>query len=144
MKGEQNLSRSGASPRVARPRWRAWLWPLATLALMFASFAIGRSTGGFHGFPAIAATLPGDESEFSRELDERIRDQFPIGASEDSLIAYLADQKFTPEWRRRDDVNASAFVWNGLLCKRTVRVFWRADAAGLLTEVGGSYQSDCL
>jgi len=144
MKGEQNLSRSGASPSVARPRWRAWLWPLATLALMLGSFAIGRSTGGFHGFPAIAATLPGDESEFSRELDERIRDRFPIGASEDSLIAYLADQKFTPEWRRRDDANATAFVWNGLLCKRTVRVFWRADAAGLLTEVGGSYQSDCL
>jgi hypothetical protein len=77
-------------------------------------------------------------------VQPRIRDRFPIGASEDSLIAYLADQKFTPEWRRRDDANATAFVWNGLLCKRTVRVFWRADAAGLLTEVGGSYQSDCL
>ena len=144
MRGERNLFSGGVTMRLARAGWRAWLWPIATLALMFMSFAIGRMTGGFHGFPAIAATLPGEESEFSRELDDRIRQRFPIGASEESLIAYLADQRFTPEWRRRDDVNASAFVWNGLLCKRTVRVFWRADAAGLLTEVGGSYQSDCL
>jgi hypothetical protein len=144
MRGERNLFRVGARTIFARSGWRAWVWPLATLALMFASFAIGRSTGGFHSFPAIAATLPGEESEFSRELDDRIRQRFPIGASEEELIAYLADQRFTPEWRRRDDVNASDFVWNGLLCRRTVRVFWRADAAGLLTEVGGSYQSDCL
>jgi hypothetical protein len=144
MRGERNLFGVGARTIFARAGWRAWVWPAVTLALMFMSFAIGRMTGGFHGFPAIAATLPGEESEFSRELDDRIRQRFPIGASEDSLIVYLADQRFTPEWRRRDDVNASAFVWNGLLCKRTVRVFWRADAAGLLTEVGGSYQSDCL
>jgi hypothetical protein len=144
MRGEQNLSRRDAGIKFALANWRRGIWPVATLALMFLSFAIGRMTGGFHGFPAIAATLPGEESEFSRELDDRIRQRFPIGASEESLIVYLADQRFTPEWRRRDDVNASAFVWNGLLCKRTVRVFWRADAAGLLTEVGGSYQSDCL
>ena len=144
MSGEQKLSYSGVMATFARSGWRGWVWPLATLALMFASFAIGRRTGGFHSFPAIAATLPGEESEFSRELDDRIRNRFPVGTSEDSLIAYLADQKFTPEWRRRGDVNASDFVWNGLLCRRTVRIFWRADAAGLLTEVGGSYQSDCL
>jgi hypothetical protein len=144
MSGEQNIFRSGVMATFARSGWRAWVWPLATLALMFVSFAVGRRTGGFHSFPAIAATLPGEESEFSRELDDRIRARFPVGASEDSLIAYLADQRFTPEWRRRDDVNASAFVWNGLLCRRTVRIFWRADAAGLLTEVGGSYRSDCL
>jgi hypothetical protein len=144
MSDGQKLFRSGAMARFTRLGRRAWVWPLATVVLMFASFAIGRRTGGFHSFPAIAATLPGEESEFSRELDDRIRERFPIGASEDALIVYLDDQKFTPQWRRRDDVNASAFVWNGLLCKRTVRVFWRADAAGLLTEVGGSYQSDCL
>jgi hypothetical protein len=127
-----------------RPGLRAAAWPIATLVLMFASFAVGRHTGGFHSFPAIAATLPGEEADFSRELDERIRALFPVGSSEEKLIDYLASEMFTPEWRRRDDSNASAFVWNGLVCKRTVRVFWRADAAGLLTEVSGTYQSDCL
>jgi hypothetical protein len=144
VRGEQNLSSGGVRIKFVRPTWRAGVWPAVTLALMFASFAIGRSTGGFHSFPAIAATLPGEESEFSRELDDRIRERFPIGTSEEKLIAYFANEKFTPEWRRRDDSNASAFVWNGLLCKRTVRVFWRADAAGSLTEVSGTYESDCL
>jgi hypothetical protein len=129
-------------------RWlpipRTTAWPVVTLVLMFASFAIGRSTGGFHSFPPIAATLPGEESDFNRELDERIRALFPAGASEEKLIDYLASQNFKPEWRRRDDSNASDFVWNGLLCRRAVRVIWRADAAGALTEVGGAYESSCL
>ncbi len=111
---------------------------------MFASFAAGRLTGGFHSLPAIVATLPGDESEFSGEFDERIRARFPLGADEDKLIAYLAAEKFMPEWRRRDDPNASVFLWNGLLCKKTIRVIWRADAAGLLGEVNGTYESQCL
>ena len=120
------------------------LWPVATLALMFASFAVGRLTGAFHGLPALVATLPGDESEFSREFDERIHARFPVGASEDELIAYLAAEKFVPEWRRRDDPNASVFFWNGLLCKKTIRVVWRADTAGLLDDVSGTYESQCL
>jgi hypothetical protein len=31
-----------------------------------------------------------------------------------------------------------------LLCKKIIRVSWRADATGLLTEVGGTYESQCL
>jgi hypothetical protein len=120
------------------------LWPIATLVLMFASFAMGRLTGAFHGLPTLVATLPGDESEFSRQFDERIRARFPLGASEDGLIAYLAAEKFTPEWRRRGDANASVFLWNGLICKKVIRVAWRADAAGLLDEIGGTYESQCL
>ena len=129
---------------AGRPVRRFALWPVATLVLMFASFAVGRLTGAFHGLPALVATLPGDESEFSREFDERLRARFPPGASEDKLIAYLAAERFAPEWRRRDDPNASVFLWNGLLCKKTIRVTWRADAAGLLGEVNGTYESSCL
>jgi hypothetical protein len=130
--------------RPARSTRRLALWPIVTLGLMFASFAAGRLTGAFHSLPALVATLPGDESEFSREFDERMRERFPVGASEEALIAYLAGEKFRPEWRRRDDANASAFVWSGLLCTKIIRVSWRADAAGLLEEVSGSYESSCL
>lgn len=118
--------------------------PAATLVLMIASFGVGKMAGGFRSLPDIAATLPGDKSQFSGELDSRIRERFPIGTSEDKLIAYLAGEGFTPEWRRRDAANASAFVWSGLLCKKTVRAFWRADAAGVLTDVRGAYESHCL
>ena len=119
-------------------------WGAVTLLLMAAAFAAGRFAIGNHDLPAIAATLPGDEAQFSREFDERIRDHFPVGTSEDALVDYLASEHFAPEWRRRDDANAAAFVWSGLLCTKTVCVRWRSDATGRLAEVNGAYESHCL
>ncbi len=123
---------------------RRAIWPAATLVVMSASFGVGRTAGGFRSLPDIAATLPGDESQFSRELDSRLRDRFPVGTSENKLVDYLASQGFVPEWRRRDAANAASFVWSGLLCTKTVRVAWRADAAGALTQVSGAYDTHCL
>ena len=123
---------------------RRIVWIAGTLILVAAAFAAGRMTLSFRTLPEIIATLPDDESQFSRELDARIRERFPVGSSEDKLLAYLVSANFAPDWRRRDDANASVFVWNGLVCSRTARVHWRADASGILTDVGGSYGSQCL
>jgi hypothetical protein len=71
-------------------------WPILTLVLMAVSFAVGRKTAGFHPLPAIAATLPGVEADFGRELDIRIRERFPIGTNEETLIAHLAGEGFVP------------------------------------------------
>jgi hypothetical protein len=38
----------------------------------------------------------------------------------------------------------SVFIFNGLMCAKTVRVLWRADAAGSLTSIGGAYEDHCL
>lgn len=122
-------------------RWATW--SASALLLAMASFGAGRFSG-FRPLPEIVATLPGDESEFSREFDSRIRERFPIGSSEDKLAAFLANEGFFPDWRRRDAPNASFFVQNGLICRKIIRVFWRADASGVLTEVRGSYESQCL
>jgi arsenical resistance protein ArsH len=51
------------------------------------------------------------------------------------LIGYLDGEKFTPEWRRRDGPNASFDLRQGLLCKQTIRILWRSDAAGVVTDV---------
>ena len=123
---------------------RKFAWPLLTLVLMAVSFAVGRRTGSFHPLPALAATLPGFEADFSRELDQRVRERFAIGSGEETLITYLTSDGFVPEWRRRDEANVGVFVRNGLLCTDTVRVRWRADASGTLTEVNGSYASQCM
>ena len=48
---------------------------------------------------------------------------------------------FFPDWRSRDNPNASFFVQSGLICQKIVRVFWRADVTGALTDVRGSYES---
>jgi hypothetical protein len=134
-------------PSQATPQRRTGCKLLAIVAavvLLGAGFGAGRMTAGLKTLPPIAATLPGDEADFSRELNDRIRERFPVGSGDKALIAELADEQFLPEWRRGDDANASTFVWAGLLCKKTVRVTWRADTSGILTEVNGSYESRCL
>jgi hypothetical protein len=118
-------------------------WAAATLILTALSFAAGRMTLGVRIMPEIVATLPGDESEFSRELDARLRERFPIGTSQDKLIGYLVGANFVPDWPRHDG-NASLFIFNGMLCDRTAHVFWRADAAGILANISGAYESHCL
>ena len=91
-------------------RWA--MWSASALLLATVSFAAGRFSS-FRPFPEIVATLPGDESEFSREFDGRIRERFPIGSSEDKLLAFLANENFFPDWRRRDNPNSSFFVQSG-------------------------------
>jgi hypothetical protein len=126
--------------------WRRWSGPSALGHLVGVSALIGDCVfwRRQRPFPEIVATLPGDESEFSREFDGRIRERFPIGSSEDKLLAFLANENFFPDWRRRDNPNSSFFVQSGLICQKIVRVFWRADAAGVLTDVRGSYESHCI
>jgi hypothetical protein len=119
-------------------------WAAVTVLLMAAAFGAGRLAVGSYGLPAIAATLPGDEAQFSGEFDARIRDRFPLGSSEDALVDFLTSEHFAPEWRRRDGTNAAAFVWSGLLCTKTVRVNWRADATGRIAKVNGAYESHCV
>jgi hypothetical protein len=118
-------------------------WAAATLLLMGLSFGAGRMTLGVRIMPEIVATLPGDESQFSRELDARLRERFPVGTAQDKLIGYLVGANFAPDWPQ-GGANASLFIFNGLLCDRIVRVLWRADAAGTLTDVSGAYESHCL
>jgi hypothetical protein len=118
-------------------------WAAATLVLMALSFAAGRGTLGERIMPEIVATLPNDESQFSRELDARLRERFPIGSSQDKLIGYLVGANFVPDWPQQG-ANASQFIFNGLMCDRSARVLWRADAAGALTSISGAYESHCL
>ncbi len=54
-------------------------WASATLALAAVAFAAGRMTLGARVVPEIVATLPNDESQFSRELDARFRERFRLG-----------------------------------------------------------------
>jgi hypothetical protein len=66
----------------------------------------------------MAATLPGAAQDFSREFDERLRQQFPIGTNEGALIAYLDGEGFTPDWPRRNEPYAANFVRKGLFLHR--------------------------
>ena len=66
---------------------RRAIWSASALLMAVVSFGAGRFSS-FRPFPEIVATLPGYESEFSREFDGRIRERFPIGSSEDKLARF--------------------------------------------------------
>ena len=123
---------------------RRVIWAAAILIVAAISFGFGRLGGGAHTLPSMVATIPGDEAGFNQEFNNRMRTRFPPGSSEDALIDYLKSGNFAPDWRRRDGANSSALILDGLICQKIIRVQWRADPAGALTDVSGAYQSHCL
>ena len=135
---------SADEPPSSKPPTASSRRLIAVLGLMGASYALGRVTIGSNGLPEIVATLPGDESEFSRELDERVRQRFPVGSDEESLLYYLRTQNFIPDWRKRDQPNAAYFIHPGIICEQVVRIIWSADASGKLTSIAGDYKSHCI
>ena len=123
---------------------RMAIWPLVTLILMGLSFEIGRRTGPILALPAMAATLPGAAQDFSREFEERLRQRFPVGTNEGALIGHLDGEGFAPDWPRRNEPYAAIFVRKGLFCTDTLRVVWRTETTGNLTQIGGAYASECM
>jgi hypothetical protein len=123
---------------------RLLLWPLVALTVIGLAYMTGRFAGNIRALPTIAATLAGDESGFNSEIDQKIRELFPIGSDETKLIDYLASEGFAPEWHRAREPKSALFVREGLFCQKSVRIFWRADANDALTDVGGSYASHCF
>ena len=91
----QRVRCSRASGGVGADLVRWAIWSASALLLAIASFAAGRFSS-FRPLPEIVATLPGDESEFSREFDDRVRERFPIGSSEDQLLTFLPMKVFFP------------------------------------------------
>jgi hypothetical protein len=120
------------------------LWPIAAFVVVVGAYTAGRYAGNVRALPTIATALTGGEPEFSAEIDERIRNLFPIGSEESRLIEYLATEGFTPEWQRVGEPKAAVFTHLGLLCEKRVRIVWRADERGTLTDIGGGYASHCL
>jgi hypothetical protein len=117
---------------------------IAAIATVVISFSVGWSARDHKRLPTILATLAGDEGSFDSGIRARIRQQFPVGSSEDDLIDYLEAEGFVPEWRWRNGQNAGRFVYDGIICKKIVRVLWRSDDRGMLTEVSGSYAKRCV
>ena len=66
-------------------------------------------TLGARIMPEIVATLPNDESQFSRELDARLRERFPVGTSQDKLIGYLIGQTLFPIGLNTTPMPANSF-----------------------------------
>jgi len=118
------------------------IWLSALLAVGIGDLLfIAWWNGSFQPVPRILATLPGSWSE--AEFKRQVTTTFPVGSSEDNMIATLTSQGFRPDWRRRVGENTASYSKSGLLCRREAKVMWRSDAQGALTSVDGLYRETC-
>jgi hypothetical protein len=123
-------------------RNRRLIWILALLAVAIGDLlVVAWRSGGFRPTPRILATLPGSWSD--AEFKRQVTTTFPVGSSEDTMIATLASQGFRPDWRRRDGENSASYTESGLLCRREAKVMWRSDTQGGLASVDGFYRETC-
>jgi hypothetical protein len=95
--------------RVGMESMHRVAWVAATLLLMALFFAAGRMTLGARIMPEIVATLPNDESQFSRELDARLRERFPVGRAKTSSSATSLGQTLFPIGLNTPPVPANSF-----------------------------------
>ena len=123
---------------------RLLLWPFVAVLVVTGAYLTGRFASDNRALPTIAVALTGNEPEFSAQIDERIHALFPIGSAEAKLIDYLDAEGFAPGWQRAGEPRSASFVRRGLLCNKIVRIVWRPDEHGLLTEIDGSYAGHCF
>ena len=101
-----------------------------------------------HPLPAIAAGLPRFVHDAEKEFDRRIKERFPIGSSEKDLVIELNRQGFPAPIqcysvaRKPGDENCRYTTFSrasAIFIEEAVRVVWRTDGEGKLSEIVGAY-----
>jgi hypothetical protein len=97
--------------------------------------------------PPIGGNLPGGTwHDVSSAFNARVQRRFPIGSSEDDMLAELRRENFKTETY---DKSVSRYQFSavrelpGFPCKRFWTIQWNTDA-GKITEIDGGYGGSCL
>jgi len=99
----------------------------------------------FHPVPRpqvpLTAGLHGTWAAVSEELDNRVKERFPLGSSEKEMALELRREGFSrQDWESSVDLEHEAMRdESNWVCKQSAHVFWRADAEGRLTSIRGQY-----
>lgn len=93
--------------------------------------------------------LPSEWSKMSLEFDRRLKQQFPIGTSEEAMINELKSQGFVrDDWAYQVPNHQEALALrseNDFVCNKGAFVYWRSDNSGKIISVRGEYREmGCL
>jgi len=94
--------------------------------------------------PPLAADLSTYTTIAQTQFEQKVRDTFPVGSSEDDLIRELSKQGFQPQWRRKDGDNVASAERGKLICRESWNVSWRSDQSGKITKIQGHSRLSCL
>ena len=86
--------------------------------------------------PELGKGLPAAYREGEKQFDRRVKTRFPIGSSENELIAQVVNEGFRLD--RNGGPIRSATLTRGLIAKTLWSVRWRSNN-GRIDEVWGVY-----
>jgi hypothetical protein len=96
--------------------------------------------------PRIGRDLPSAFAEARPAFDKRVKEHFPIGSNEDSLLSELRQESF-----KIDSTNvspdqhsaAATFTAHQIVCKSMWVIRWTSDR-GKIAAIAGDYGASCL
>ena len=117
--------------------------PILYVAYVFIAAALGPF---FNPTPTLGRNLTDQIFVAIKEFDQRVKQQFPVGSSEQDMVAELRREGFAefgsgserfPKWAR----------WDGpgqIVCRKELSVIWRSGSDGRIAEISGQYDNICL
>ena len=101
------------------------------------AFLLAACGAGSKATPEIGRDLPAEYADGTRVFDQRVKQRFPLGSSEQAMVEELERQGF----RRSaafSGVEDATFTRDELITETLWSVRWRAQA-GRITEIWGVY-----
>ena len=96
--------------------------------------------------PPIGRGLPAASAEARPVFDKRVKERFPVGSDEGSLLAELNREAFTVT-AARDPMRryrfSATYEVHHLACNLSWTIWWNAEKS-TITDIAGDYGATCL
>lgn len=96
--------------------------------------------------PPIGRDLPSAFADARPVFDQRVKERFPVGASEQQLVTELRKEGFNLDPKnvgRTEFKSAAAYEARGWPCTLYWTILWNAES-GSITAIKGKYDPTCL
>jgi len=93
--------------------------------------------------PPILQGLPHNSSEIEASLGKRLREKYPVGTLQSTLVATLSEQGFVIA-DRSDGHLWAHFESSAAVCQESYLVTWVVDSEAKLTDINGGFHESCL
>lgn len=123
-------------------RWHAGRWNVL-LTILILSGLCGCTT---MPPPPLGAELPADFETARAQFNQRVKERFPAGTSEQSLLEELRQQRFHVEPASSPALGNTSYASyhaEGFPCARRWTLEWNAEQ-GRITAIEGLYRAICL
>jgi hypothetical protein len=141
--GMARFSREHSPSMVASSRGNK---TTATLLDLFTILSLLSILGCTDTAPKLGRDLPRSWSDQTPYFDERVKERFPIGSSESTMISELRSERFSVRDAAGLDGSynfAAVYEQAGIPCREAWTVLWSANG-GVISQIHGRYRQVCL